>query len=184
MTELPPIDIIGKLMITRELSFGNGRISLFGSRVVLPPARIFSEYIRMTNNSPEAAHLLYEAARISFGEGMGPALGRKFRFSVNDFFNWLPNIGALAGWGKITAKEFIAEKSYGVVLLEDSPIVSDLKGAVKGPVDHVLAGFINGAAEATLRTAVETKEEECAVEGAAMCKFVFHPAKSQINAPI
>lgn len=173
MSELPPLDIIGKLMITRELSFGNGRITLFGNRAVLPPARIFSEYIRLSNNSPESARILYEAARISFREGIGKSLGVKFRFSVNDFFRWLPNIGALAGWGKVTAKEFLAEKNYGVVLLEDSPIVADLKGSVKGPVDHVMAGFINGAAEATLRSGAETKEEACTIDGAPACKFVF-----------
>lgn len=179
MTDLPPLDIIGKLMITRELSFGNGRINLFGNRAVLPPARIFSEYIRLSNNSPESANLLYESARISFREGIGKGLGMKFRFSVNDFFKWLPNIGSLAGWGRVTAKEFLAEKSYGVVFLEDSPIVADLKGVVKGPVDHVMAGFINGAAEATVRTTIETREEECVVDGFPICKFVFRAVEKQ-----
>lgn len=172
-----PLDLIGKLMITRELAFGDGKIDLFGLRMVLPPARFFSEYIRLSNNSAQSAALLYEAARVSFREGIVKRAGAKFSFGVNDFFKWLPGIGSMAGWGRITIVELFAEKQYGMVRVENSPVVADLRGKIRGPVDHALAGFMCGGAEAVLQTQMRCIEEECAVDGASMCRFVFRADK-------
>ena len=64
-------DFFDKLMIAKEMKFDQGSIKLFGHSVVLPPAKLFSEYIRMVGNDPKYTDLIYEAARVSFRDGMG-----------------------------------------------------------------------------------------------------------------
>lgn len=174
--------LFDKLMIAREMQFSNGSVSMFGHRVVMPPARLFSEYIKMVDNDPKYTDLLYESARISFREGMGKDLQKRFKFHINDFFNWLPKISALAGWGDATIDQFIPEKHYGIITCRDSPVVRGLKGSVHGPVDHVLRGFITGSTETMygIVEGISTVEVECENDGYKMCKFVFNPMLKDI----
>lgn len=166
--------LFDKLMIAKELRFEEGSVELFGNRIVMPPAALFAEYIRRVGNDPKYTDLLYESARISFREGMGKDLKKKFKFNMNDFFNWLPKIATLAGWGVLTIPKFIPERMYGVIECKNSPIVNELKGSVKGPVDHILRGFITAGAETTYGEVADitTIEEECENEGYGACKFV------------
>ena len=175
-------DFFDKLMIAKEMKFDQGSIRLFGHSVVLPPAKLFSEYIRLVGNDPKYTDILYESARVSFREGMGKDLQKRFAFNIGDFFNWLPRISGLAGWGSSTITQFIPEKRYGIIITRGSPVVEELRGSVHGPVDHVLRGFITGSTESMygIVEGMTTVEVECENDGYKECKFIFNPEMKEV----
>ena len=177
------LNLFDRLMIAKELNFSQGSISLFDHRVVLPPAMLFSEYIYLVNNDPKYTDILYESARVSFRDGMGNDLQKRFKFSLNDFFNWLPKIAALAGWGDSSIKQFMPEKRYGIIECRGSPVVQELRGRVHGPVDHVLRGFITGSTESMygIVDGMNTVEVECENDGYRVCKFIFNPKLKEVD---
>lgn len=164
-----------ELMLARELSFTEGEIRLLGSRVTFLHATFSAEYTLRVNDNPEKVQDLYDVSKVSFRDGMSIAIGKKYHFSFNDFFKWLTQIAMLAGWGKLTWQDLNDQEKSGVILVENAPVATMLKGKVKLPCDHLERGFIAGGATGWLNTNVDCVEEECAALGAAQCRFVFKP---------
>ncbi len=171
------MNFLDKLMIAKEISFGDGKIELLGNRVVITHASFYSVYGKIIEGSPEKIFDYYYAAKVSFRDGMAKSMGKRFSFNFNDFFKWLTDIASFAGWGTLKWKDLDREKMHGVIIVQDSPIATSLKGTAKGPVDHVIRGFIAGGASGSLNKDVDAFEEECIAMGAAACRFVFKPRK-------
>lgn len=170
------MDFFEKLILSRELSFGNGEIVMLGSRMVLFDADLFVDYGLRINNSPEKILDFYTSAKVTFRDSIAKAIGIKYKFSFNDYFKWMTDIANLAGWGRLRWENLIEEMKTGVVVVENSPIAISLKGKVNNPVDHVIRGFIAGGASASLRGDVDVVEEECVANGAQFCRFIFKPS--------
>ena len=162
-----------KFAMMGQLEFEDGKIRLFGYRSVLVLSSFFSEMILLMKNSRSFGDKLAEAARKSFGDSVARKLGESYKFSINDFVKWDTDIGIMAGWGILRWEYLSKDKRFGEVFLEGSPIAATLKGKVKSPVDHVMRGFIKGAAQIALKEEVEVVEEECAALGAERCRFSF-----------
>ena len=171
-----PFDVVGKLMLTREMTFGKGEINLLGTRMVLSNAALFSEFIKNVSNSEEILDILYKSAKVTFRDDMSKNMGKKFGFTFNDFFKWLPDVAMLAGWGKLSWGDLDEKLKRGIIFVEDSPIADNLKGIAKKPVDHLIRGFIAGGASASLQVDIDVVEEECLALGKDRCKFIFKPA--------
>ena len=175
--------IFEKLSMLRQLSFTDGEIRLLDNRMVILPANILAAYTEKINESQELVLELYHSIKDSQIEGFAKLVGKSFSFSFNDFVKWMPDIFALAGWGIIEYKELDPDKHTATLTVARSPVATALKGKVKTPVDHLIRGFIAGAATAAFKVDIDTIETECAALDAQACKFEFKPVEQFRSSP-
>ena len=167
------MNIFDKLMLSRQVSFQDGRIELLGQRVVISPSDFFASYVLKINDRPELVTDVYLAAKQATRDGFATNLGKANKFTFEDYSQWLVDLAILSGWGQIKWVEREKDKLRGVLSATDSPVALNLKGKVKRPCDHVIRGLMAGGASSAFRANVEIIEYECEALGHDACKFVI-----------
>ncbi len=143
--------------------------------MVMLPASILSAYTEKISDSPELISNMYHSVKASQREGFASLVGKTYEFSFHDFFKWMTDIFAFAGWGIVEWKVLDENKHIGVITVAHAPVADELKGKVKTPIDHLIRGFVAGAASASFNVDIDVIELECAALGAPVCKFEFRP---------
>lgn len=170
------MNIFEKLMFSRQLKFAEGDIELFGTRLVMIQSSFFSTYTLQINDSPDRVVELYQIAKKTFATDMAKSISKMYEFTFNDFFKWMTNIAMLAGWGTFKWELLDEGKKIAKINIENSPIAKPLINKVSSPVDHLIRGFIAGAASVSLKTDIDVMEEKCVALNSPYCEFVFKPS--------
>ena len=160
-------------MLSKQISFNEGKISLLGQRFVILPADSLIYYVLKINKDVKFISKLYNSAKQTVAKGFGVDVGRNYSFSFGDYTNWFVEIAKFGGWGIIKWEELEKESHKGVISIENSPIGVSLKGKVNSPCDHIIRGFIAGGASSAFKSDVDVIETECIATGSTKCILVI-----------
>ncbi len=175
------IQLLQKLLMMRQFTFGQGMTKILGERVVLGPVEIIAPCTSLAIEKPEYAAKLYEGVRTSFNDGWADAVGKMYGFKPQDYFKFLIDMSKLGGWGEGTLVEFNSETSEGKFINNNSAMGSYFKGKSTRPVDHIWRGLAAGGLSKAFKKDIDWFETKCIATGAERCEFVFKPREKFIQ---
>ncbi len=100
-----------------------------------------------------------------FGSNFGLEKGKELHL-IEDFFT-------ASGWGKLESIDLQMEGKKAIIVLENSPFVSALRGKTTLPVDTFLRGMLAGLFSKIFLEDVDCVEVECAALSGDKCKFII-----------
>ena len=106
-------------------------------------------------------------------EDFGVNVGKVYGFSFKDYSRWFVDIAGLSGWGQFEWQDIDEEKRKGLIIVKNSPVADSLRNKVNSPCDHIIRGFVAGAASSAFKEDINIIEIECEALGAQGCKFVM-----------
>ena len=166
-------DFMQKLVLARQVRFEKGSVSLLNKRVVMFNSSFFSCFINRNHEEPKQMQTLYYSVKDSFSKDFAEGVGKDRQFKFRDFVEWMTGLAMMTGWGVFSWENLKEDKFEGIIYVEKSPVVMDLKNTAKYPVDHAIRGFIAGGASAAFKKNIDVVEEKCQALGDKKCRFVF-----------
>ena len=80
-----------------------------------------------------------------------------------------------SGWGNIQTIDLELEAKRAMILVENSPFATALKGKQQNPVDTFLRGILAGIFSKMLGEDIDCVETECAAQNSERCNFIIKP---------
>ena len=80
-----------------------------------------------------------------------------------------------SGWGMLQIIDHDKETKRAIVVLDNSPFATELKGKTDIPVDTFLKGVLAGLFSEIYKNDVDCIEAECFALGSKNCKFIIKP---------
>lgn len=157
------------LVLSKKLSFADGKVSLYGQEISIYPARSMMDYVRTISEDVESVKLIYATAKesmLEYREELSKA------YDKSNGKDWLISTINLYGLGKIQYSTD-SRALEGEITVENSPYSQYLKGSVKRPIDDVLRGVIAGTVSAVLGADYDALETECEALGSQKCKLII-----------
>lgn len=168
-------DFMQKLILARQIKFDKGSIEILNQPMVLSPAWVYSYLLKVTKNPIEMGYLIYEGTKLATKDGMAKEVKKQKKLEGLDLTRWIMESGSLAGWGKLSLKEFNGKECTAKVISENSTIAK-LFGKSDLAVDHAIRGFAAGTACVVFnREDIEAIETRCISTGDNICEFKFMP---------
>lgn len=168
-------DFMQKLILARQIRFDEGRVEILNQPMVISPAWAFAYLLKVAKDPTEMGYLIYEGTKQATREGMAIQVKKEKKLVGIDLARWIMQSGSLAGWGKLSLREFDEKTSSAKVMSENS-VISQLFGKSSFPVDHAIRGFSAGTACVVFeRDDIEAIETKCIALGDKMCQFEFMP---------
>lgn len=176
-------DFFKKLMLTRNLSINEGRITAGGMRqIMVTPFMLenIEELIREEIGNEKSIRTMYKA-----GKQSGRELSKSIEKSVDihgikliEFI--IMTVAEFAGWGKFTLiKSDIKNKEF-IFNVNNSPIPEISKRSNK-PLCNVTRGMVAGFLSNVFRNEdIDAVEVKCEAMGSDFCQFIVKPT-SQFN---
>jgi predicted hydrocarbon binding protein len=178
------MSFLEKLMLSKQLSFTDGKVELLEQRVLFFPSDFFGLYTKEIIDDFNMVTTLYKSLKQTAIDGFGKKTLKSHGFSIIDYSKMIKDIANLSGWGNIAFESFDEYNKHSIINIEDSPIGSYLQGKVKTPCDHILRGLIAGYGTVAFEHDVDAIEIECTALGSARCKIVVDsPENLKIKFP-
>ncbi len=155
------------LLMSRKLSFEEGRIYLYGKGVLMLPMAPIANYFSAVNNDDTTVKNTYSMSKSAILSEYKENLSSSFKSSAGHA-EFLRNNINLYGYGfaEFENSNFAIP---GDVFIKDSPFVEALKGVVKKPIDHVLRGILAGVVTAATGQDTDAIELNCAAVSGEKC---------------
>ncbi|MFH0922697.1 MAG: 4-vinyl reductase [Candidatus Micrarchaeota archaeon] len=162
------LSTLTKLLMHRQMQFGDGKIEIFGQPVVLNALHTELGILRELEKQ-KMEHVIYYSAKNAgylWFEGMTSKYGLK----IGEIMNWGPELINLAGWGVVKpVKADVKGSEFSFLLLQST--MAKYYGKTNHPVDHYFRGLVTGAWEYACKQKLEGIEVECMATGANACRF-------------
>jgi predicted hydrocarbon binding protein len=174
-------DVFGKVLVTRQIKFEEGKIVLFNQRITMNPAYT-NAMIQKELEKIKSAHLIYDSMK-QLGLQWTRDLQKNYGTKHRDVVKWGINVVTLAGWGIVEIIEDNPLKKIIIFKLKDSAIAKTILknyGKSKTPVDYSFRGMIAGTFSVLYKTDMDCIETKCLAMGDSICEFVVKE-KSKIN---
>jgi predicted hydrocarbon binding protein len=165
--------------ILSELKFDDARGALLYKDVryllIRPETLIAFQKAAEEKLGAGADELLY-AGGFTGGSLSAKRYREVFGLSDAQSVEFMAQMGAQIGWGKITVSRFDVSSCTLELVVESSPFAAAYGKSERG-VCHLIRGVFAGLASGIFSRAVESREEECLAMGHARCKFVIRVVK-------
>ena len=167
------MNLFDKFMFAKQISFTDGQITLLGQPIALLPVKLISLYTQSIIDDQVELNKFYYASKDSVKADFGITVGKLYGFSFKDFTRWFVDMANLAGWGRLHFEAIEQQGHRGVIVSENCPVGSMLKGVVSKPCDHFLRGMMAGGASSAFRENVDFIETECVAVEDPKCRFLM-----------
>ena len=170
------LEVAKKLLMARELSFDEGKITMLRGRVVIISAATFVKMHKLlAEKGLDSDSIMYEWGKY-IGYHWTSLIKQRYSMNTNDMFKWSMNTLVLGGWGKMEiVKVDLEKKDYAVYRAYDSPFTSEL-GRTGKKVDSLIAGFYAGGGSVIYDKSLKCEETKCRSVGDPYCEFVVVPS--------
>lgn len=156
------------LVMSRKLSFSDGRVTFYGQDIMIFPTTSLMDYFGLLIDDADETKEVYSAVKESMVDSKDSL---KNAYNASDAVGWISNTVNLYGLGQITFSD--QKAPIGEIIVTNSPFVESLKGKSKSPVDHVLRGIIAGLTSAVFDNDYDALETACRASGDQGCRFVL-----------
>ena len=80
-----------------------------------------------------------------------------------------------SGWGNVQIIDLEMETKRAIIVIENSPFASALKGKIQLPADVIIRGILAGVFSKVFEEDIDCVEAECAAHTSERCKFIIKP---------
>lgn len=161
-----------KYIFTSTLKYSHNNFFLVDVPFVISPTSILLNLA--SNPSPDFQKSVYVSVKSSSKDyflqkisGLGVEKEKQLKF-VEEFF-------VASGWGMIQIVDLSVDAKRAIVVLDNSPFASELKGKAQIPVDVILRGVLAGLFSKIFNENIDCVEVECAALNSEHCKFIIKP---------
>lgn len=174
-------NVFKKLLFSRALHFGEGKVEILGLSGIIIPLSAFCEFQK------KLVDVMGEKKASKSIESIGKSQGHmavksgilKFGKLSEKFLKLEVGLAEMLGWGKFDLINVDVKEGTGVVHVDSNFAKEYIKifGKSKNPVDFFLVGLIEGFGEGFADRKIVCKETMCIGMGNPYCEFVFEPRK-------
>jgi predicted hydrocarbon binding protein len=122
---------------------------------------------------------IYSAIKVSTRDALFKDLSLSFSDKQKEL-EFIENFFSASGWGSLQAIDVQFDSKRAIIVVENSPFASALKGKATIPVDSFLRGTFAGVFSKLFEEEIDCVEVECAALSHERCKFVVKP-KSEFD---
>ncbi|MEK6923789.1 MAG: V4R domain-containing protein [Candidatus Micrarchaeota archaeon] len=169
-----------RLLMTRQLNFTEGDVSIFEIPHVMHPANYHWQMhsIMQDRFGDKGRTAIYDCGKLA-AEDVSKQLFEKFKVSGIDSINLWHNVIELGGTAKIIS---VSPREGGFVTVQANSAIARhmLKQsgkAAKERVDYYLCGFMAGIFSKIYSKEITCVETKCIAAGDANCEFSMKPVK-------
>lgn len=162
-----------KLLMSGQLKFEEGQITIFDQRVLIFPMAMVKLIIEKCIKDKKFATSIYESAKqavVDFSKDVGKRLNIKDQKGMLDI---LFKLTEMNGYGQIQPIKIDYDKKFGILHLRGLPSKS-LNGKFKDvrTADVYWCGLVAGGMTYVLGTDVDAVETRCVIDGKESCEIV------------
>lgn len=162
------MNFLEMLLMSRKLTFDEGKVSLYGKSILILPASPFFEYIATINSDTDMIQYLYATEKKALIAEYEESFSRSY--NASDSATWICDNINLYGYGRIRYDD-AKTAPYGKITLENSPFTIRLRGVTGKPVDHILRAIIAGTVSAITHKDTDVIETNCSVGEGNVCSM-------------
>lgn len=118
---------------------------------------------------------IYESVKKSTAENLMKEFGTNFGGEKKKQIDLVETFFSASGWGQIQAIDLQPETKRAIIVLDNSPFVSKLKGKTQLSADVFLRGTLAGMFSKIFEDNIDCVEAECAALSGEKCKFIIKP---------
>lgn len=167
------IPFVTKLLMSGELKFDQGQITIFDQRVLIFPMSMVEIMIEKSLKDDEFARSIYDAAKRSVAEFSENVCRRLNIKKEKDFLDILFKLTEMNGYGQIVPVKVDYENKIGVLHLRGLPS-KVLSGKFTGvrTADVYWCGLVAGGMSHVFETDVDAVETRCVSDGKDSCEII------------
>jgi predicted hydrocarbon binding protein len=169
-------DLAKKLMMARQIKMDKGSLILLEQKMVMCPAVTFVFLPSLVGDNDIGKHIYY-ACKLADEQGFTKGIRKRYGLEGGKLIQWMANIAMLGGWGDIQVMKLDMKQKRAIVQARNSPIALQYppSKSSKVPVDHIMRGYMAGAAEVAFGTPTDFIETKCQAMGDPHCEFIAKP---------
>ncbi|OQA30939.1 MAG: V4R domain protein [archaeon ADurb.Bin336] len=118
---------------------------------------------------------IYESVKKNTSENLMKEFGAKIGNDKKKQIDFLNNFFIASGWGKIQIIDLQLEGKKAIIVLDNSPFASKLRGKTQLPADVFLRGTLAGIFSKIFEDNIDCVESECVALNNERCKFIIKP---------
>ena len=118
---------------------------------------------------------IYLAVKKSTAEQLMKEFGANFGVEKKKELDLVETFFTASGWGQIQSIDLQAESKRAILVLDNSPFASKLKGKTQLSADVFLRGVLAGIFSKIFEEDIDCVEAECAALTGERCKFIVKP---------
>ncbi len=162
------------LMITRKMTFVDGKVTLYGQDVLIFPPQSITAYLSKAYDdlgSLKTLYLISKKSMLEYKQNL------KAEFAQSTDKNWICNTINLYGYGNVKYEDANTIPT-GTLILEDSFLIKEFENTKYRNIDHLLRGIIAGLISAITDRDFDAIEVEYQANSNNVCKIVIDGNKN------
>jgi predicted hydrocarbon binding protein len=162
-----------KYIFTNTLKYRNNNFFLLNIPFSIIPTEIIVAI--SSQNDIEFNRKIYFSIKENTRKNMVKQFQLDFGLDRKKSLIVFENFFSASGWGKIQTIDINFENKRAIIIVENSPIATSLKGKVSFPVDIILRAIFAGIFSEAFQENVDCVESECVAVSGERCKFIIKP---------
>lgn len=163
---------VSKLLLSGQLSFEPGKITVFGHRIMIFPADLILAVNRMCEKDAKFRKDLYDAMKKAVYD-FAVDINRREHIKQRDMGAFLTNLTEMNGYGKIQIPRLDFKKKIAVFQMRGLPSEQLIGKVKRGTIDYYWAGMLAGGSCFVFDDeGIDCVETNCVINGAPYCEFV------------
>ncbi|HPM85769.1 MAG TPA: 4-vinyl reductase [archaeon] len=162
-----------KFIFTSTLKYTHNNFYLIDIPFFIAPTETLTSICEVQDN--EFHKKIYESVKKSTLENLMKEFGANIGSEKKKQLDFFQNFFTASGWGKIQLIDLQPEGKKAIIILENSPFASKLKGKTQLPADVFLRGTFAGIFSKIFEENIDCVESECAALNGEKCKFIIKP---------
>jgi len=118
---------------------------------------------------------LYLAVKKSTIQGLIPQFETNLGMEKQKETKLIEEFFSFSGWGNLQVIDMQTEAKRAIVVVDNSPFATALRGKTQYPSDTIMRGTLAGLFSAVFKEEIDCVEVECAAQNSERCKFIIKP---------
>ena len=165
------VSFVDKLLLSRQLKFEEGRLTIFDQRVLIVPVELILLLIEKSVVDRKFERLIYDVMKKSV-YNFCQALANRRGVKPKEMVRILINLAEMNGYGKLELIKLDYENKEAVFHMRHLPSELITKQARSKIADRYWAGMLAGGASWIFGKDVDATETRCVADGKESCEFV------------
>jgi predicted hydrocarbon binding protein len=166
---------VSKLLLSGQLNFERGKMSIFGERILIVPIGVIHEIILQSANDKKFEKSIYEAMKKSVYDFCAEMYKKSF-MQPKEMLQMLGTLAEMNGYGQFNLVNLDFDNKRAVVNMHGLPskdLIGHKKMKGKKVADIWWAGMMAGGGSYIFGEDIECIETICAISGKEWCEFVM-----------
>jgi predicted hydrocarbon binding protein len=171
------VSFVDKLLLSRQLRFEEGKLTIFDQRVLIVPVELILLLIEKSVVDRKFEQLIYDVMKKSV-YNFCKSLAQRRSVKPKEMVQILINLAEMNGYGKLELIKLDYKTKEAVFHMRHLPSELISKRAKTRVVDRYWAGMLAGGASWIFGKDVDAIETRCVADGKESCEFVVASSKN------